>query len=146
MKYLGSLSDQSRRLRFHSLTRSLESIAVSAVSSDPDRACSIFAVDPNSDSGDIIAEARLSQLPNRTSAEFGISVRDDWQGRGLATLLMDEIEAESRRRGLEIVVGYVLKDNENMHGMMTKRGYVRTTDEDDPNIDLFTLDNVKVSN
>ena len=145
-KYLGSLSDQSRRLRFHSLTSSLESIAVSAVSSDPDRSFSIFAVDPNSDSGDIIAEARLSQLPNRTSAEFGISVRDDWHGRGLATLLMDEIEAEARRRGLEKVVGYVLKDNENMHGMMAKRGYVRTTDKDDPNIDLFTLDNVKVSN
>ena len=33
LKYLGSLSDQSRRLRFHSLTSSLESIAVSAVSS-----------------------------------------------------------------------------------------------------------------
>ena len=146
LKYLGSLSDQSRRLRFHSLTSSLESIAVSAVSSDPDRSFSIFAVDPNSDSGDIIAEARLSQLPNRTSAEFGISVRDDWHGRGLATLLMDEIEAEGRRRGLEKVVGYVLKDNENMHGMMAKRGYVRTTDKDDPNIDLFTLDNVKVSN
>lgn len=146
LKYLGSLSDQSRRLRFHSLTSSLESIAVSAVSSDPDRSFSIFAVDPNSDSGDIIAEARLSQLPNRTSAEFGISVRDDWHGRGLATLLMDEIEAEARRRGLKKVVGYVLKDNENMHGMMAKRGYVRTTDKDDPNIDLFTLDNVKVSN
>lgn len=146
LKYLGSLSDQSRRLRFHSLTSSLESIAVSAVSSDPDRSFSIFAVDPNSDSGDIIAEARLSQLPNRTSAEFGISVRDDWHGRGLATLLMDEIEAEARRRELEKVVGYVLKDNENMHGMMAKRGYVRTTDKDDPNIDLFTLDNVKVSN
>lgn len=146
LKYLGSLSDQSRRLRFHSLTSSLESIAVSAVSSDPDRSFSIFAVDPNSDSGDIIAEARLSQLPTRTSAEFGISVRDDWHGRGLATLLMDEIEAEARRRGLEKVVGYVLKDNENMHGMMAKRGYVRTTDKDDPNIDLFTLDNVKVSN
>ena len=146
LKYLGSLSDQSRRLRFHSLTSSLESIAVSAVSSDPDRSFSIFAVDPNSDSGDIIAEARLSQLPNRPSAEFGISVRDDWHGRGLATLLMDEIEAEARRRGLEKVVGYVLKDNENMHGMMAKRGYVRTTDKDDPNIDLFTLDNVKVSN
>lgn len=146
LKYLGSLSDQSRRLRFHSLTSSLESIAVSAVSSDPDRSFSIFAVDPNSDSGDIIAEARLSQLPNRTSAEFGISVRDDWHGRGLATLLMVEIEAEARRRGLEKVVGYVLKDNENMHGMMAKRGYVRTTDKDDPNIDLFTLDNVKVSN
>lgn len=146
LKYLGSLSDQSRRLRFHSLTSSLESIAVSAVSSDPDRSFSIFAVDPNSDSGDIIAEARLSQLPNRTSAEFGISVRDDWHGRGLATLLMDEIEAEARRRGLEKVVGYVLKDNENMHGMMAKRSYVRTTDKDDPNIDLFTLDNVKVSN
>ena len=50
------------------------------------------------------------------------------------------------RSGLEKVVGYVLKDNENMHGMMAKRGYVRTTDKDDPNIDLFTLDNVKVSN
>ena len=64
-------------------------------------------------------------------------MRDDWQGHGLATLLMDEIESEARRRGLEQIVGYVLKDNENMHGMMVKRGYVRTTDEDDPNIDLF---------
>ena len=146
MKYLGSLSDQSRRLRFHSLTSSLESIAVSAVSSDPDRSFCIFAVDPNSDTGDIIAEARLSLLPSRTSAEFGISVRDDWQGHGLATLLMDEIESEARRRGLEQIVGYVLKDNENMHGMMVKRGYVRTTDEDDPNIDLFTLENLKISN
>ena len=146
LKYLGSLSDQSRRLRFHSLTSSLESIAVSAVSSDPDRSFCIFAVDPNSDTGDIIAEARLSLLPSRTSAEFGISVRDDWQGHGLATLLMDEIESEARRRGLEQIVGYVLKDNENMHGMMVKRGYVRTTDEDDPNIDLFTLENLKISN
>ena len=146
LKYLGSLSDQSRRLRFHSLTSSLESIAVSAVSSDPDRSFCIFAVDPNSDTGDIIAEARLSLLPSRTSAEFGISVIDDWQGHGLATLLMDEIESEARRRGLEQIVGYVLKDNENMHGMMVKRGYVRTTDEEDPNIDLFTLENLKISN
>mgnify|MGYP000081497193 CR=1 FL=1 len=42
LKYLGSLSDQSRRLRFHSLTSSLESIAVSAVSSDPDRSFSFL--------------------------------------------------------------------------------------------------------
>lgn len=138
-KYLSELSDLSRRLRFHSSANSLDNVAAKAVSADPDRTFSIVAVDPAANPEEIIAEAQLSLLPNRSDAEFGISVRDDRQGCGLATILMDKIEEEARRRGLNSVTGYVLKNNENMHAMMKKRGYNRSPEESDPNVELFTL-------
>lgn len=139
VSYLGKLSETSRRLRFHSAANSLDSIAAKAVSADPDRTFSIVALDPASGPEEIIAEAQLSLLPNRSDAEFGISVRDDRQGTGLASELMNKIEEEAKRRGLKSLIGYVLRSNESMHAMMAKRGYVRTPDESDPNVELFTL-------
>lgn len=140
VSYLNSLSEQSRRLRFHSSSNSLSSVAAQTVAADPDRVFSIFAVNTNSSDEEIIGEGTLSLLPNRESAEFGISVRDDRQGQGIASVLMNELETEARRRKLDRLIGYVLKDNEGMHAMMKKRGYIRTMDDNDPNIDLFILE------
>lgn len=40
-------------------------------------------------------------------AEFPIIVEDEWQARGLGTLLLFEIADEARRAGVEAVAGVV---------------------------------------
>ncbi len=146
LSYLTSLSDNSRRLRFHSANTSLEIAAASSLSYDPDRTFSILALENKQDRDEVVAEARFSLLPNGEDAEFGISVREDKQGQGIASALMSELEAEARARGVRSLIGYVLKGNDSMAYMMGKRGYRRETDENDPHVDLFVLDTSADSN
>ncbi len=146
LSYLTSLSDNSRRLRFHSANTSLEIAAASSLSYDPDRTFSILALENKQDRDEVVSEARFSLLPNGEDAEFGISVREDKQGQGIASALMSELEAEARARGVRSLIGYVLKGNDSMAYMMGKRGYRRETDENDPHVDLFVLDTSADSN
>lgn len=140
MEYLEGLSDNTKHLRFHSPTPSPEPIVLSAITSDPDRSFSVFLVDENEDKNEVIAEAQFSILPNQKDAEFGISVRDDWQKKGLSSILMTSLETEAKKRGLERLIGYVLKDNGAMSTMMKKRGYSSQTDDKDEDINLFILE------
>ena len=84
--------------------------------------------------------SRYTRNPDGRSAEFGVIVEDAWQGRGLGHVLMDAIENTARERGLEQLIGYVLKDNDEMGVMMAKRGYKPHRDEEDPGVAVYILD------
>ncbi|MCD8338605.1 MAG: GNAT family N-acetyltransferase [Burkholderiales bacterium] len=138
-KYLDSLSQHSRQQRFHGAS-SDEVIITNALTSDPDRSLCLFSRDREGRPDEIVAEAMFSILPNGTSAEFGISVKDSWQKMGLSGPLMSALEENARKFGLKQLIGYVLNDNEAMKRMMLKRGYAPTPDESDPHITLYTLE------
>ena len=117
-----------------------EEIASRALTNDPDRSFTVILTEPQKNRGAIVAEATFSLLPNGKSAEFGISVADNYQRKGLSQFLMTALEEEALSRGLTELVGYVLKDNGGMSKMMKKRGYKQTEDESDPHVNLFSLD------
>ncbi len=64
--------------------------------------------------GEIVAVARFDRLPNGTVAEAAFVVRDDLQGRGLGTLLMDRLAARARHEGITHLVADTLPENARM--------------------------------
>jgi acetyltransferase len=55
--------------------------------------------------------------------EFGITVDDDWQGSGVAAVLMNSLEDTARECGFKTMEGIVLPGNEKMLKFAQKRGF-----------------------
>lgn len=72
-------------------------------------------------------------------AEFGILVEDSFQHAGLGSVLMQRLEDESRRRGAARIEGYVLKGNDAMAALMSKRGYRASDCPQDANMLIYSL-------
>lgn len=61
-----------------------------------------------------IGVARYVVTPGSESCEFAIAVDDAWQGTGVAGILMLELMAVARSKGLKTMVGFVLSSNHKM--------------------------------
>ena len=56
-------------------------------------------------------------------SEIAVSVADGWQGRGLGTLLMQNLECRARMLGARHMFGDVLRTNTAMRGLAGKAGF-----------------------
>ena len=74
--------------------------------------------------------------PDHREAEFSILLRSDTKGSGLGKALMEKIIAYCKSRGIESVVGLVLKENSGMRGLATRLGFKTRSDPDD---DMVTV-------
>ena len=72
----------------------------------------------------VIAEARYVRGPDKTSAEFAVSVADPWQGKGLARLLLGKIACRAVAAGVTRIVGETLASNARMLALARKAGFV----------------------
>jgi ribosomal protein S18 acetylase RimI-like enzyme len=63
---------------------------------------------------------RLKQEP--TAAEFAITVVDDYQNRGIGSLLLRVLTAEAARRGIRTLRGFVLGSNSRMLHILQRFG------------------------
>lgn len=61
---------------------------------------------------------------------LNVAVRKDYQGGGVGTMLMDEVELRLQGRGADVVYLEVRKSNTGAQAMYRKRGYqyVRTSE------------------
>jgi GNAT superfamily N-acetyltransferase len=66
----------------------------------------------------------------RDAAEVAVTVIDDWQGRGLGTLLLEAISARARDEGVETFTALMLAQNHEMRDLLEALGPVRTIDQD----------------
>ncbi len=139
-QYINELSDNSKRLRFHGVNVTAEALTANTLGNDPDRSFTVVLTDSQKNSPQIRGEATFSLLPNARTAEFGVSVADSFQKKGLSKFLMTALEEEASARGLTQLIGYVLNDNFGMNKMMISRGYKAVPDENDPHVTLYTLD------
>ena len=73
----------------------------------------------------------LSADPDREQAEYAIALDRCLAGRGLGALLMQQIIAYARRRGIREIVGEVLDDNEPMLRLCQALGFALETDPED---------------
>jgi RimJ/RimL family protein N-acetyltransferase len=75
----------------------------------------------------VVAEARYARTAGDTSAaEFAVSVAEDWQGRGLASLLLAKLLCRAAAAGIARVVGETLASNEKMLHLARKAGFAAT--------------------
>lgn len=125
-RFVARLSPRTMFLRFHAPLRELSTERLLRFTQiDYDREMAFVALDEAAGSDEIRGVVRYSRNPDGVSAEFGITVEDAWQGRGLGGHLMQALETCAHDRGIERLIGYVLADNKPMTDMMQRRGYVQ---------------------
>ncbi|GGP40602.1 bifunctional acetate--CoA ligase family protein/GNAT family N-acetyltransferase [Saccharothrix coeruleofusca] len=72
---------------------------------------------------DIVAVGRYDRLGDGGSAEVAFVVRDDHQGRGLGSILLEHLAAAARERGLSRFTAEVLAENGQMVRVFRDAGY-----------------------
>jgi acetyltransferase len=86
--------------------------------------------DKETNEQEIIAVGRLTRLQNPAEAEFALLVRDDFQGRGVGTQLLQNLLNFGRDEGIRRVVAYMLPENRGMIEISEKLGFVMEREED----------------
>jgi GNAT superfamily N-acetyltransferase len=63
-------------------------------------------------------------LSSRSTAEFAITVADEYQGEGMGTTILKALTLEATRLGYGCLVATVFADNQAMLGLASRQGYV----------------------
>ncbi len=72
---------------------------------------------------EFVAWASYERWPGRNEAEAAFMVDDEFQGRGIATLLLEHLAAIARTNGIERFTAEVLGDNRGMLAVFSKAGW-----------------------
>ena len=120
LRLLDELSMESRTLRFFSAGASMDRAAVYMAGLTPDRGRGLVAV--TGDPERIVAHAAyVREAPGR--AELAFEVADDWQGRGISTLLLAHLSELAAADGIETFTAVVLPDNRRMIQVFRDSGF-----------------------
>ncbi len=90
----------------------------------------------------IVGVARWECLADRPGhAEVAFTVADDFQGRGLGSILFRRLAALARIRGIKVFEAEVLKNNERMLRLFERTGLATSTRDQGSTLTIFlTLD------
>ncbi len=95
----------------------------------------IVALDEQSGEGVGVARyVRNDERPD--AAEVAVTVIDDWQGRGLGTLLLDVIAARAREEGITTFQAMMLGTNQGMMDVFERLGPVRVVDRESGTVEI----------
>src|SRR5438270_13322686 len=109
---LRALSTESRYSRFMSAVRELTPKMLDrATHPEAHRELQLIAVAASGSEEAIVAGTRYCPSPDTTTCEFAIAVVDAWQGRGLASQLLQALMQAARARGFGRMEGYILASN-----------------------------------
>jgi GNAT superfamily N-acetyltransferase len=87
----------------------------------------LAALDPVTGRG--VGVARFIRLADRPEvAEAAVTVADDWQGRGLGTLLLEALGERAREEGIATFTAVLLATNREMLEVLENMADVRVVD------------------
>jgi acetyltransferase len=110
------LSERTRRLRYHAYTADLPlEKAVMLSDLDPSLQAALVAVIEDDAGEHIVGVTRLARASaDAFDAETAVVVRDDFQGIGLGTRLLNLLLFTARSMGIERLFGWVMSENRYM--------------------------------
>ena len=118
------LSPKNIYLRFFSPIKSLShEMLVRFTQIDYDRDMALVAMDTSQPKEEMLGVARLITEPGSKKAEFAVTIRDVWQGKGIGATLMERLMAIAKERGLEYLWALVLSENTKMLALGRKLGF-----------------------
>ncbi len=79
----------------------------------------------------IVGEARYALDPDTASFEFGLSIDDRWQGQGVGSALLRNLECRAAALGAKRLFGDTLRSNDVMIGLARKSGFAFTNSPGD---------------
>ena len=119
-RLLEGLSVESRTLRFFSAGANVDRAATYMAGLTPDRGRGLVAV--TGDPERIIAHAAYVR-EDSARAEVAFEVADDWQGRGISTLLLAHLSELATADGIDTFTAVVLPDNRRMIQVFRDSGF-----------------------
>jgi RimJ/RimL family protein N-acetyltransferase/nucleotide-binding universal stress UspA family protein len=115
------LSERSRYLRFQSSLTELSDRQLSYLTAvDHHDHEALVAIDP--DTGEGIGVARFVRVDEGV-AECAIAVADDWQGRGVATELLDQLVDRAREEEIDRFTALLLAENNDALRLLERLGH-----------------------
>lgn len=127
--FIEGLSPQSRRFRFLASIKSpSEALLKQLTDLDESKEAAFIALTTDSTQQREVGVARFSAQRDG-SAEIAVTVDDHWQGKGLATLLMQRLIEVARERGIERLYSIDSADN---HAMRDLAGHLGFSCKPDP--------------
>ncbi len=142
-RLLQRLSQKSAYLRFHKDAADVtdnEIIAFTDFDREREAAFVITDAGASIERPEIHAVGRITKAPDSDTAEFGIVVEDKFQRAGFGSILMQKLENEARARGAKKLSGWVLKGNDAMASLMSRRGYRAADCPQDATMLIYSLE------
>jgi acetyltransferase len=121
--YVRGLAPASRYDRFLGPLNELSPAELEHAIRRDDRRIALIAEAKVAGARVMVGEARGAVAPDRLSCEVAVSVADAWHGRGLGTLLLQQLECRARSLGVRTLVGDVLRSNAPMKRLARKAGF-----------------------
>jgi RimJ/RimL family protein N-acetyltransferase len=130
--YVRALSSRSRYNRFLGAISELpHSLLDHFIHVGERDAFSVVATMPVDGFETVVGEARYAFHAIDDSLEFGLSIDDRWQGQGIGTALMRNLECRAAALGASRLFGDTLRSNESMIGLARKSGFGFARNPDD---------------
>jgi len=132
-EFVGSLSFETRYLRFMGAIKELSSQAIDRLTRvDHWREAALIAVVNYHGADRIVGVARYAMNADDETCDFAIVVADNWQRRGLGSCLLTLLGDTASARGLTRIGGEVLAINKPMTAFVSAHGFSVTLSESDP--------------
>jgi GNAT superfamily N-acetyltransferase len=118
----GRLSEHTAYQRFFTLTRRLPPSWFHFFANvDYRRRLALVGEHDTAEGPEILGVGRYEPTDEEAVAELALVVEDGWQGRGLGTLLLQQIIDAGEARGIARFRAYVLADNDRMLRLLASR-------------------------
>lgn len=72
---------------------------------------------------EILGIIRISKIPGSDEATFSMTVKDQWQHKGLGTKLMEKAIQVAKQEGIKKIIAHMLKENHQMQKLVTRFGF-----------------------
>jgi len=126
LRFFRRLSERSRYHRFMQHLPELPPRMLARFTQlDYDRELALVALDP--ESGEFIAVGRYAPNADGTSAEFALTVADEWQGKGVGSALLKRLCQAARDAGYRALYGYILAGNREMLELAHRLGFTEVS-------------------
>ena len=133
------LSPQSRRYRFlGTIAAPGKQLLERLTKLDAATEAAFVAIAVESGVDREVGVARLSAVGDGR-AEFAVTVRDDWQHKGLGTLLTKHVIEAARQRGLRALYSVDASENAPMNGFAKTLGFLSDVNPRDTTEVIHTL-------
>ena len=123
VRFFEALSARSLYLRFHGTPRVDAHLVEPVLEPDWVERGALLASVTEDGEDRIVALANYVRLRDPRSAEVAFAVADDYQGRGIATRMLERLAALAGPRGIERFIGEVMADNSAMIGVFGGVGF-----------------------
>ncbi|HEY5612614.1 MAG TPA: GNAT family N-acetyltransferase [Lysobacter sp.] len=139
--FIEGLSAEARRYRFLGQIRSPSERMIDEFTDlDPAHEAAFVAVIPDDGRERIVGVSRYSTDPKGENCECAVTVSDEWQNKGLGTLLMKHLIEVAKARGIHKMTSIDSADNIQMADLARHLGFRSRVDPDDAGQVIHELD------